>query len=80
MRSAQIMRAAGQLPGSGPVVICSDFVTILQLRVLGLITCKYHESPNENCESQNFGSRELLYCIVFVLFTVYVYIFIIIMN
>ena len=50
----------------------SDFVTILQLRVLGLITCKYHESPNENCESQNFGSRELLYCIVFVLFTVYV--------
>ena len=53
-------------------VIISDFVTILQLRVLGLITCKYHESPNENCESQNFGSRELLYCIVFVLFTVYV--------
>ena len=50
----------------------SDFVTILQLRVLGLITCKYHESPNENCESQNFGLRELLYCIVFVLFAVYV--------
>ena len=50
----------------------SDFVTILQLRVLGLVTCKYHESQNENCESQNFGSRELLYCIVFVLFTVYV--------
>ena len=54
------------------VIGSSDFVTILQLRVLGLITCKYHESPNENCESQNFGSRELLYCIVFVLFTVYV--------
>ena len=30
----------------------SDFVTILQSRVLELITSKFHESPNENYESQ----------------------------